>query len=157
MGTNNFLTISSKWEYVLPPSRPTVYELQRIESIVSLFDKKKPVAVLGSTIEFRTLLNRLGFQDIYIFEKNMDFYKWTCEWCAYGVENERVIEGDWCNTISLFIEKFQFVLSDLTMGNIEWCCTIKVDIENSKGQYIEKDKQEATKDGSESTKIQHGI
>ena len=38
-----------------------------------------------------------------------------------------------------------------------WCCTIKVDIENSKGQYIEKDKQEATKDGSESTKIQHGI
>ena len=35
----------------------------------------------------------------------------------------------------------------------EWCCTIKVDIENSKSQYIEKDKQEATKDGSESTKI----
>ena len=40
---------------------------------------------------------------------------------------------------------------------VKWCCTIKVDIENSKGQYIEKDKQEATKDGSESTKIQHGI
>ena len=42
-------------------------------------------------------------------------------------------------------------------GRNTWCCTIKVDIENSKGQYIEKDKQEATKDGSESTKIQHGI
>ena len=42
-------------------------------------------------------------------------------------------------------------------ASIQWCCTIKVDIENSKGQYIEKDKQEATKDGSESTKIQHGI
>ena len=38
-----------------------------------------------------------------------------------------------------------------------WCCTIKVDIGNSKGQYIEKDEQEATKDDSESTKIQHGI
>ena len=38
-----------------------------------------------------------------------------------------------------------------------WCCTIKVDIWNSKGQYIEKDEQEATKDGSESTKMQHGI
>ena len=41
-------------------------------------------------------------------------------------------------------------------GNIKdkkWCCTIKVDIENSKSQYIEKDKQEAMKDGSESTKI----
>ena len=43
------------------------------------------------------------------------------------------------------------------MEHIFWCCTIKVDIENSKSQYIEKDKQEATKDGSESTKIQHGI
>ena len=38
-----------------------------------------------------------------------------------------------------------------------WCCTIKVDIGNSKSQYIAKDKQEARKDGSESTKIQHGI
>ena len=45
----------------------------------------------------------------------------------------------------------------ITAVVIIWCCTIKVDIENSKGQYIEKDKQEATKDGSESTKIQHGI
>ena len=40
---------------------------------------------------------------------------------------------------------------------VKWCCTIKVDIGNSKSQYIEKEKQEATKDGSESTKIQHGI
>ena len=39
----------------------------------------------------------------------------------------------------------------------QWCCTIKVDIGNSKSQYIEKDKQEATKDGSESTEIRHGI
>ena len=45
----------------------------------------------------------------------------------------------------------------ILQANAIWCCTIKVDIENSKGQYIEKDKQEATKDGSESTKIQHGI
>ena len=37
------------------------------------------------------------------------------------------------------------------------CCTIKVDIRNSKSQYIEKDKQEARKDGSEATKIQHEI
>ena len=39
----------------------------------------------------------------------------------------------------------------------DWCCTIKVDIGNSKSQYIEKDKQEARKDGSESTEIQRGI
>ena len=38
-----------------------------------------------------------------------------------------------------------------------WGCTIKVDIGNSKSQYIEKEKQEARKAGSESTEIQHGI
>lgn len=37
------------------------------------------------------------------------------------------------------------------------CCTIEVDIRNSKSQYIENDKQEARKDGSEPTKIQHEI
>ena len=48
-------------------------------------------------------------------------------------------------------------IRECVFNYINWCCTIKVDIGNSKGQYIEKDKQEATKDGSESTKIQHGI
>ena len=52
-----------------------------------------------------------------------------------------------------FLEQYE----DYLVEQKYWCCTIKVDIENSKGQYIEKDKQEATKDGSESTKIQHGI
>ena len=47
--------------------------------------------------------------------------------------------------------------AETQLAQEQWCCTIKVDIENSKGQYIEKDKQEATKDGSKSTKIQHGI
>jgi hypothetical protein len=54
-----------------------------------------------------------------------------------------VIEGDWCNTISLFIEKFQFVLSDLTMGNIEYGKRNKFynDISNSLqygGLFIDK-------------------
>ena len=57
------------------------------------------------------------------------------------------------------IPKFDKLIATIRSREISasWCCTIKVDIENSKGQYIEKDKQEATKDGSESTKIQHGI
>ena len=45
----------------------------------------------------------------------------------------------------------------MPIKNAIWCCTIKVDTVNSKSQYIEKEKQEARKDGSESTEIQHGI
>ena len=62
---------------------------------------------------------------------------------------EATVAGGLDSKIPLSTEDYK--VSDI------WCCTIKVDIENSKGQYIEKDKQEATKDGSESTKIQHGI
>lgn len=72
---------------------------------------------------------------------------------------------DW--NVKEYLKDFAFVpkygeavldMIDAAPGTLAvWCCTIKVDIENSKGQYIEKDKQEATKDGSESTKIQHGI
>ena len=49
------------------------------------------------------------------------------------------------------------IIFPLAANTTDWCCTIKVDIGNSKSQYIEKDKPEAIKDGSESTKIQHGI
>ena len=65
----------------------------------------------------------------------------------------RLQEENVCPVV--YVEPF---FNEIRLGEpVEWCCTIKVDIENSKGQYIEKDKQEATKDGSESTKIQHGI
>ena len=45
----------------------------------------------------------------------------------------------------------------MPIKNAIWCCTIKVDTVNSKSQYIEKETQEARRDGSESTEIQHGI
>ena len=45
----------------------------------------------------------------------------------------------------------------MPIKNAIWCCTIKVDTVNSRSQYIEKEKQEARRDGSESTEIQHGI
>ena len=69
--------------------------------------------------------------------------------CLFTREEQKTMMTLWCMFRSPLM-----IGAELTKM---WCCTIKVDIENSKGQYIEKDKQEATKDGSESTKIQHGI
>ena len=73
-----------------------------------------------------------------------------------GIILESVLEG--------YAEYYSADLSEKVIRGMtenalkgKWCCTIKVDIGNSKSQYIEKDKQEARKDGSESTKIQHGI
>ena len=87
--------------------------------------------------------------------KPREIFVYTCERIAEPLiplgYKYRKSKNDIYKKDSIFVFSFYFSPS------IRWCCTIKVDIENSKGQYIEKDKQEATKDGSESTKIQHGI
>ena len=82
--------------------------------------------------------------------------------CQIGRNNVNIIPGTDCLFLLLNLAAIQFRdgaldrLDGTILVNGLWCCTIKVDIGNSKGQY-EKDKQEVTKDGSESTKIQHGI
>ena len=45
-----------QWEMVLPPSRPTVEELDRIEKYIGSYSRAEPIAILGSTPEFRDLL-----------------------------------------------------------------------------------------------------
>lgn len=77
----------------------------------------------------------------------------------FSISIAGIDENDYDNYMELLIQEGFSVVENVSekIKGENWCCTIKVDIENSKGQYIEKDKQEATKDGSESTKIQHGI
>lgn len=108
-----------QWELVLPPSRPSLTDLQLISDKISFYDREMPVAVLGSTIEFRELLFKLGFKKIYIFEKNLEFYSLITK-LMYFTPEEILIEGDWLNTVCNYQNYFQFVLSDLTMGNIKY-------------------------------------
>ena len=108
-----------QWELVLPPNRPSNNDLDRINKILALYDKNKPVAILGSTPEFREILFKNGFQKIYIFEKNIEFYFLTSS-LIYFKPYENVIEGDWLDTIDKFSNFFQIILSDLTMGNIKY-------------------------------------
>lgn len=110
-----------QWEVVLPPSRPTEEELNRIIRNINSYDKKMPVAVLGSTPEFRDVLHYLNFSDIYIFDKSIDFYHQMSGLLPRKVsENERFVLGNWLETLPLYPQKFQFVLSDLTMGNLPY-------------------------------------
>ena len=117
---NNFATIFSNWQYVLPPSRPSREELGRIRALLVREDVNNPIAVLGSTIEFRNLLYEMGFKNIYIFEKNSEFYEWTKSWIVDENGFEKVIWGDWLDTIKCYRNEFVAVLSDLTMGNIDY-------------------------------------
>ena len=116
---NNFKEISSNWHYVLPPSRPTVAEIERIRSYLSPLDRGISIAILGSTIEFRDLLASMEFSNVTVLEKNSDFYIWTKKWMAFSpVEN--VIYGDWREILPSKERCFAVILSDLTMGNIPY-------------------------------------
>lgn len=118
--TNNFINILDNWKYVLPPSRPSSLELQRISLFLSNYDHQSPIAVLGSTVEYRDLLKSLGFVNIFVLDKNRDFYEQTNQWCAYHTTHEEFIEGDWLNTLCNYSDAFDIILSDLTMGNLEY-------------------------------------
>jgi len=95
-------------------------ELQRIRSILSCIDKKANIAILGSTVEYRDLLKEIGFDTIYVFDKNRAFYELSKTWCAYPTYEEIFVEGDWIETLHKYNSAFAVILSDLTMGNIEY-------------------------------------
>lgn len=107
------------WDLVLPPSRPSAIELDRIRSIAATLDRSCPVAVLGSTPEFRDLLHECGFQQIFVLDKNREFFSSMSAARVFDNE-ETFVEGDWLNTLSSFKNAFGLILSDLTSGNLEY-------------------------------------
>ena len=125
---------------------------------------RNPVAVIHSFHQLLLLAHPELSNDLYFqkIQENMAFLnslldELSCYNHSYravrAYVNPYLLLQNLCADTGVLLEKQQVSIELVK----EWCCTIKVDIENSKGQYIEKDKQEATKDGSESTKIQHGI
>ena len=110
-----------QWRMVLPPSRPTVEELNRIERYIDNFDRTEPVAILGSTPEFRDLLSRMGFQKRFIFDKSVDFYQRMSKLLPlHTTDGELFVVGEWLDTLPNYVDLFRAILSDLTMGNISY-------------------------------------
>lgn len=110
-----------RWYAVLPPSRPTYTEIARIKSYLINIDKDEPIAVLGSTPEFRELLFQLGFKYRFVFDKSLDFYQRMGMLIPNSVSiDEHFINGEWSITLNEYSNLFKVVLSDLTMGNVSY-------------------------------------
>ncbi len=112
--------LMNRWDLVLPPSRPTMQHLALIRHHIQYVDRKSPVAVLGSTPEFTDLLAECGFEHIYVFEKNLTFYRSINHLRIYPEKIYRVEEGDWLETLPKCKGQFYLILSDLTSGNISY-------------------------------------
>ena len=63
------------WQYVLPPSRPDVQDLEVIRRQLAQVDRLAEIGVLGCTPEFRDLLHELGFEQVVILERSTSFLK----------------------------------------------------------------------------------
>src|SRR6266436_7110597 len=107
------------WNLVLPPSRPSAMQLARIASNIGDLDKTAPIAVLGSTPEFRDMLHEQGFRQIYVLERNVTFHRAMSQLRIYQ-NPEKLVEGDWRQTLQNYKGVFTLILSDLTMGNIPY-------------------------------------
>lgn len=112
--------LMAHWNLVLPPSRPSANQLNRIKKHIKALDRSIPVAVLGSTPEFRDLLVECNFQNIYILERNLNFYKAMSIARVYPNAKETVLNGDWLDTLRNTQNYFSLILSDLTCGNIPY-------------------------------------
>ncbi len=107
------------WDMVLPPSRPSQYHLNIIKDEIDKINRNLPVAVLGSTPEYRDLLFQLGFKDIYIFEKSLKTHSMMNRQRCWS-NSENLIKGDWLDTIPQYKDHFDLILSDLTSGNLPY-------------------------------------
>src|SRR6266446_1333624 len=107
------------WDLVLPPSRPSALQLSNIRSLIKGIDRSKPVAVLGSTPEFRDLLFENGFESIHVLERNLRSLDRMSALRVYK-NAETIVEGDWLTTLPRVKGKFSLILSDLTSGNIPY-------------------------------------
>ena len=111
-------TIFTTWQCVLPPSRPAEWQLNVIRDCISK-SKNPRVAVLGATIEFRDLLAECNVDEIYIFENNHHYFSEISRYRKYN-NKEIKIWGNWLDTLGNFQNFFDFILSDLTSGNISY-------------------------------------
>ena|ERR1043166_1676039 len=108
-----------KWDLVLPPSRPSAHQLAALRLQIRFVDRAQPVAILGSTPEFRDLLYECGFSDVYLLERNPTFLSAMSDLRVYA-SPETIIQGDWLDTLPDSPGRFALILSDLTSGNIPY-------------------------------------
>lgn len=111
--------LMQNWRYVLPPSRPSAEQLAELVNISRGIDRNAPVAILGSTPEFRDLLFEAGFRSIHVLDKNEMFYEAMSKIRIYD-NDEILVKGNWLETLSNFRNYFTLIVSDLTSGNLSY-------------------------------------
>lgn len=107
------------WNFVLPPSRPSRTQLERIRGALHA-RRIRTAAILGSTPEFVDLLYSAGIRSVDLFEKNPRFHAEMLSLRAAPPEFGSIVWGDWIDTLPAYAGRYDLVLSDLTSGNVPY-------------------------------------
>ena len=111
--------IMRDWDLVLPPSRPSAYQLNLLKQVCADISRQAPIVVLGSTPEYRDIFCECGFTNITVIDRNPKFFRAMSELRVYD-NKERFLEGDWLDILPQHQLEFALIVSDLTSGNIPY-------------------------------------
>ncbi|MDO8582302.1 MAG: class I SAM-dependent methyltransferase [bacterium] len=109
------------WKNYLPPTRPSISELAVIEEyfvdlVKSNPRKKYTLAILGCTVEFRSLVHKYGMEVTIIDFSKLHFEILSEQFMTYKGE-EKFLEMDWRKMKSGI--KFDFILGDLVVNMLD--------------------------------------
>jgi hypothetical protein len=109
------------WHMVLPPSRPSIGDLRAVARHLSVVPRDVPVAVMGSTPEFRSLLGRLGFERVVVVDDSLRFYQArSTEVARWPLLSEQFVCQTWQSHFGNIENQYGAILSDLTLGNVPY-------------------------------------
>jgi hypothetical protein len=107
------------WSVAEPPNRPGSDVLKILSTTLDPLDRRSPVAVLGSTVEYRRLLNQMGFEHVDVLERSEAFYRWSSTFVPEA-QREQLVLRDWRHLPDSTMNRYVAVLSDLTIGNLPY-------------------------------------
>lgn len=104
------------WKMVLPPNRPSEANLECLQRAIQLASRRESACILGSTPEYRPIL-RDAFKRVTIIDRSLEFKEVSDQIAGVG-DNEVMIHEDWLVALPKLVNKFDFVASHSTHGNI---------------------------------------
>ena len=110
----------SHWRLMLPPGRPSALHLNFFRSHIAKLPKSASIAVLGSTPELRDLCVENGHRRVHVLDRSVRFHEVVNSLLIYKNPKETVHFGDWLELLHAMPRTFDAILSDLTLGSIEY-------------------------------------
>ncbi len=105
---------------MLPPGRPSRDHLDFVRPYIAMLPANADIAILGSTPELRDLCVEQDRRHVHVIDRSPSFHRSVASILIYENPIEQVHFGDWFDVLRAMPNSFHAILSDLTLGGIEY-------------------------------------